>query len=51
MSRPGQSLSGTVESISGPGLGCGLGPGLRSDQPSHTSQQLVYVFTTSLANR
>ncbi|KAK2848197.1 hypothetical protein Q7C36_009879 [Tachysurus vachellii] len=47
---PGQSLSGTAESVSGPGLGCGLGPGLRSDQPSHTSQQVVYVFTTSLAN-
>ncbi|KAF4072130.1 hypothetical protein AMELA_G00270820 [Ameiurus melas] len=50
MPFPGQSLPGTVESVSGPGLGCGLGPGLRSDQPSHTSQQLVYVFTTSLAN-
>ncbi|XP_026769411.3 B-cell CLL/lymphoma 9-like protein isoform X3 [Pangasianodon hypophthalmus] len=50
MSCPGQSLSGTVESVSGPGLGCGLGPVLRTDQPPHTSQQVVYVFTTSLAN-
>lgn len=51
MPCPGQPLSGTAESVSGPGLGCGLGPGLRSDQPTHTSQQVVYVFTTSLANR
>ncbi|KAM9481136.1 B-cell CLL/lymphoma 9-like protein isoform 3-T3 [Clarias gariepinus] len=39
-----------VESVSGPGLGCSLGPDLRPDQPSSTSQQVVYVFTTSLAN-
>ncbi|XP_036417571.1 B-cell CLL/lymphoma 9-like protein isoform X2 [Colossoma macropomum] len=55
MSCPGQSLSGpsAVSSVSeqgGPGLGCGLGPGLRSELTSHPPQQVVYVFTTSLAN-
>ncbi|XP_076850311.1 B-cell CLL/lymphoma 9-like protein isoform X2 [Brachyhypopomus gauderio] len=55
MPCPGQSLSGlsvvgSVNDQGGPALGCGLGPGLRADLTSHPSQQVVYVFTTSLAN-
>lgn len=33
-----------------PVIGCGVGPGLKTEPPQ-PSQQRVYVFTTSLANR
>lgn len=35
----------------GPVMGCVAGPGLKTEQPPQPSQQVVYVFTTSLANR
>ncbi|XP_062861344.1 B-cell CLL/lymphoma 9-like protein isoform X2 [Trichomycterus rosablanca] len=50
MSSSEQSLSAAVGSVSDknrPGLGCALRPGVHSDQPL---QQVVYVFTTNLAN-
>ena len=34
----------------GPVMGCGVGPGIKAEPPQ-PSQQVVYVFTTSLANR
>ncbi|XP_036380869.1 B-cell CLL/lymphoma 9-like protein isoform X2 [Megalops cyprinoides] len=56
--RPGQPLPGpsTVGSVSdsaGPAVGRSVGPGLRPELGSapRPPQQVVYVFTTSLANR
>lgn len=44
------STAGPIPESGGPAMGRSLGPGLRSEL-SRTSQQVVYVFTTSLANR
>ncbi|XP_028816972.1 B-cell CLL/lymphoma 9-like protein [Denticeps clupeoides] len=41
------AVGGSSEQGASPALGCVLGTGLRSDRPA---QQVVYVFTTSLAN-
>ncbi|KAJ8342437.1 hypothetical protein SKAU_G00323650 [Synaphobranchus kaupii] len=58
--RPGQSLPGPspmgpMSESSGPGpvVGRGMGPSLRSELASlpRPPQQVVYVFTTNLANR
>ncbi|XP_034024383.1 B-cell CLL/lymphoma 9-like protein [Thalassophryne amazonica] len=56
-----RALAGAVQSISdrlsagplsdpgGPVMGCGVGPGIKAET-TQPSQQMVYVFTTSLAN-
>ncbi|XP_040901690.1 B-cell CLL/lymphoma 9-like protein [Toxotes jaculatrix] len=41
--------AGPMSEPGGPVLGCGVGPVLKAE-PSQSSQQVVYVFTTSLAN-
>lgn len=41
--------TGPMPEPGGPVLGCGGGPGLKAE-PVQSSQQVVYVFTTSLAN-
>lgn len=46
----GSSTTGHVSDPGGPGLGSGHGPGIRTDLHSRPPQQVVYVFTTSLAN-
>ncbi|XP_056139225.1 B-cell CLL/lymphoma 9-like protein [Lampris incognitus] len=45
----GRSSAGPISEAGGPAMGRGAGPGPKSDL-SQTSQQVVYVFTTSLAN-
>ncbi|KAG9341482.1 hypothetical protein JZ751_019293 [Albula glossodonta] len=57
-SRAGQALPtpstlGPLGDSAGPVVGRGLGPGLRADLASlpRPPQQVVYVFTTNLANR
>lgn len=42
--------AGTMSEVRGPVVGCGIGSGLKAELP-HNQQQVVYVFTTSLANR
>ncbi|XP_034722195.1 B-cell CLL/lymphoma 9-like protein isoform X2 [Etheostoma cragini] len=43
--------AGPVSEPAGPIIGCGVGPGgLKTEPPPQPSQQVVYVFTTSLAN-
>lgn len=42
--------AGTMSEPGGPVIGCGAGSGLKTEPPQ-PSQQVVYVFTTSLANR
>lgn len=54
-SGPMQGLSdrlsaGPMSEPGGPVLGFGVGPGPKTEPPP-PSQQVVYVFTTSLANR
>ncbi|KAJ8275647.1 hypothetical protein COCON_G00073990 [Conger conger] len=56
--RPGQSLPGPspmgpISESAGPVVGRGMGPSLRSELASlpRPPQQVVYVFTTNLANR
>lgn len=44
----GSSATGHVSDPGGPALG---GPGIRTDLHPRPPQQVVYVFTTSLANR
>ncbi|XP_068173640.1 B-cell CLL/lymphoma 9-like protein isoform X2 [Antennarius striatus] len=39
----------TMSQSGGPVIGCGVGPGLKTEAPQ-PSQQVFYVFTTSLAN-
>ncbi|XP_060928649.1 B-cell CLL/lymphoma 9-like protein [Limanda limanda] len=41
--------AGPMPEPGGPAMGCGLGPGLKAEPPP-PSQQVVYVFTTNLAN-
>ncbi|XP_062328302.1 B-cell CLL/lymphoma 9-like protein isoform X2 [Osmerus eperlanus] len=48
-SLSGPSTAGAMSDPGGPALGRGQGPGVRSELP-RPSQQVVYVFTTSLAN-
>ncbi|XP_031142820.1 B-cell CLL/lymphoma 9-like protein isoform X1 [Sander lucioperca] len=55
LAAPIQGLSdrlsaGPVSEPAGPIMGCGVGPGLKTEPPPQPSQQVVYVFTTSLAN-
>lgn len=45
------SATGHVSDPGGPGLGSGHGPSIRTDLHPRPPQQVVYVFTTSLANR
>lgn len=47
--RADRLTSGSMPESGGPAMGCGVGPGLKADPPQ-ASQQVVYVFTTSLAN-
>lgn len=47
----GSSATGHVSDPGGPALGSGHGPGIRTDLHPRPPQQVVYVFTTSLANR
>ncbi|XP_069017247.1 B-cell CLL/lymphoma 9-like protein isoform X1 [Embiotoca jacksoni] len=54
LAGPIQGLSerlsaGPMSEPGGPVMGCGVGPGLKAEPPP-PSQQVVYVFTTSLAN-
>ncbi|KAM4566810.1 B-cell CLL/lymphoma 9-like protein isoform 2-T2 [Odontesthes bonariensis] len=54
LAGPIQGLSdrlsaGHLSEPGGPIMGCGVGPGLKAEPPQ-PSQQVVYVFTTSLAN-
>lgn len=54
LAGPIQGLSdrlstGSMTEPGGPVMGCGVGPGLKAEPPQ-PSQQVVYVFTTSLAN-
>ncbi|XP_023139345.2 B-cell CLL/lymphoma 9-like protein [Amphiprion ocellaris] len=54
LAGPIQGLSdrlsaGPMSEPVGPVLGCGVGPGIKPEPPQ-PSQQVVYVFTTSLAN-
>lgn len=42
--------AGTMSEVRGPAVGCGIGSGLKTELP-HPQQQVVYVFTTGLANR
>ncbi|AWO98657.1 putative B-cell CLL/lymphoma 9-like protein [Scophthalmus maximus] len=54
LAGPIQGLSerlsaGSMSEARGPLMGCGVGPG-RKAEPPQSSQQVVYVFTTSLAN-
>nr|XP_019943952.1 PREDICTED: B-cell CLL/lymphoma 9-like protein [Paralichthys olivaceus]XP_019943953.1 PREDICTED: B-cell CLL/lymphoma 9-like protein [Paralichthys olivaceus] len=54
LAGPLQGLSdrlsvGPMPEPGGPVMGCGLGPGLKAEPPQ-SSQQVVYVFTTNLAN-
>ncbi|XP_071352604.1 B-cell CLL/lymphoma 9-like protein [Trachinotus anak] len=54
LAGPIQGLSdrlsaGPMSEPGGPVMGCGAGPGLKAEPPQ-SSQQVVYVFTTSLAN-
>ncbi|XP_067275379.1 B-cell CLL/lymphoma 9-like protein isoform X1 [Pseudorasbora parva] len=44
------SATGHVSDPGGPGLGSGHGPSIRTDLHPRPPQQVVYVFTTSLAN-
>ncbi|XP_051953457.1 B-cell CLL/lymphoma 9-like protein isoform X2 [Xyrauchen texanus] len=46
----GSSAMGPVSDPGGQGSGSGHGPGIRTDLHPRPSQQVVYVFTTSLAN-
>ncbi|KAG5844557.1 hypothetical protein ANANG_G00163750 [Anguilla anguilla] len=50
---PGPSPMGPIGESTGPVVGRGIGPSLRSELASlpRPPQQVVYVFTTSLANR
>ncbi|CAB1447996.1 unnamed protein product [Pleuronectes platessa] len=41
--------AGPMPEPGGPAMGCGLGPGLKAEPPQ-SSKQVVYVFTTNLAN-
>ncbi|XP_051253189.1 B-cell CLL/lymphoma 9-like protein isoform X2 [Dicentrarchus labrax] len=41
--------AGPMSESGGPVMACGVGPGLKAE-PSQPSQQVVYVFTTNLAN-
>nr|XP_046245731.1 B-cell CLL/lymphoma 9-like protein [Scatophagus argus] len=41
--------AGPLSEPGGPVIVCGVGPGLKTE-PAQSSQQVVYVFTTSLAN-
>ncbi|XP_037315819.2 B-cell CLL/lymphoma 9-like protein [Pungitius pungitius] len=55
LAGPVQGLSdrlsaGPLSEPAGPVMGCVAGPGLKTEQPPQPSQQVVYVFTTSLAN-
>ncbi|KAF1394405.1 hypothetical protein PFLUV_G00026870 [Perca fluviatilis] len=55
LAGPIQGLSdrlsaGPVSEPAGPIMGCGVGPGLKTEPAPQPSQQVVYVFTTSLAN-
>lgn len=55
LAGPIQGLSdrlsaGPMSEPGGPVMGCGVGPGLKAEPPQ-PSQQVVYVFTTNLANR
>ncbi|XP_071758517.1 B-cell CLL/lymphoma 9-like protein [Centroberyx gerrardi] len=45
----GRSSAGPISEPGGPAMGRGVGPGLKAEPPQ-PSQQVVYVFTTSLAN-
>ncbi|KAF7655773.1 hypothetical protein LDENG_00051140 [Lucifuga dentata] len=54
LAGPVQGLSdrpsaGPISEPGGPVMGCGVGPGLKAES-SQPSQQVVYVFTTNLAN-
>ncbi|XP_068441481.1 B-cell CLL/lymphoma 9-like protein isoform X1 [Clinocottus analis] len=42
--------AGPMSEPAGPVMACGVGPGLKTEQPPQPSQQVVYVFTTGLAN-
>lgn len=42
--------AGNASEPAGPLVGCGAGPGLKAEPPQ-PSQQMLYVFSTSLANR
>ncbi|GAA6235695.1 B-cell CLL/lymphoma 9-like protein [Lates japonicus] len=46
---PDRLSAGPMSEAGGPVMGCGMGPGLKAEPPQ-PSQQVVYVFTTSLAN-
>ncbi|XP_033953763.1 B-cell CLL/lymphoma 9-like protein [Pseudochaenichthys georgianus] len=46
---PDRLSAGPVAEAARPVMGCGVGPGLKTEQPQ-PSQQVVYVFTTNLAN-
>ncbi|XP_051512212.1 B-cell CLL/lymphoma 9-like protein isoform X1 [Myxocyprinus asiaticus] len=46
----GSTATGPVSDPGGQGSGSGHGPGIRTDLHPRPSQQVVYVFTTSLAN-
>ncbi|XP_029963995.1 LOW QUALITY PROTEIN: B-cell CLL/lymphoma 9-like protein [Salarias fasciatus] len=46
---PDRLSAGTLSEPGGPVMGCGVGPGLKTEL-TQPSQHLVYVFTTSLAN-
>lgn len=50
-SHSGSSATGPISDPGGQGLGSGHGPGIRTDLHPRPPQQIVYVFTTSLANR
>lgn len=50
-SHSGSSATGQISDPGGQGLGSGRGPGIRTDLNPRPPQQIVYVFTTSLANR
>lgn len=47
---PDRPSVGTLSESGGPVVGCGVGSVLKTEPP-HPPQQVVYVFTTSLANR
>ncbi|KAA0714696.1 B-cell CLL/lymphoma 9-like protein [Triplophysa tibetana] len=49
-SHSGSSATGPISDPGGQGLGSGRGPGIRTDLNPRPPQQIVYVFTTSLAN-
>lgn len=50
-SHSGSSATGPISDPGGQGLGPVHGPSIRTDLHPRPPQQIVYVFTTSLANR